>query len=106
MCLPPRDFTVGGVHVDQISIEIANSNAYLVILSDNYLKSQFQMIEWNKIWAHYKTNLSRNIVVINYDMLDSCNIKDRRLKAFVRLGNTFDFFNYNNKLMNEIEKRI
>ncbi|VDI36653.1 Hypothetical predicted protein [Mytilus galloprovincialis] len=90
-CFPPRDFDVGSVHVDQISTEIADSSSYLVILSDDYLKSQFQMIELNKIWPHYKTNISRNIVVINYDMLDSWNIKDKRLKAFVRLEQTCDF---------------
>ncbi|CAC5365954.1 unnamed protein product [Mytilus coruscus] len=106
ICLPPRDFTVGGVHVDQISTEIASSNSYLVILSDDYLKSQFQMIEWNKIWAHYKTNISRNIVAINYDILESMNIKDRRLKAFVRLGHTFDFCNFSNKLMKELEMKL
>ncbi|XP_076071627.1 protein toll-like [Mytilus galloprovincialis] len=106
ICLPPRDFDVGGVHVDQISTEIANSISYLVILSDDYLKSQFQMIEWNKIWAHYKTNIYRNIVVINYDISDSVNIQDRKLKAFVRLGFTFDFCNFNNKLMNDIELKL
>ncbi|XP_063411163.1 protein toll-like [Mytilus trossulus] len=105
-CFPPRDFDVGGVHVDQISTEIANSSSYLVILSDDYLKSQFQMIELNKIWAHYKINISRNIVVINYDMLDSWNIKDRRLKAFVRIKQTCDFCNFNNKLINELEMKL
>ncbi|XP_063412075.1 protein toll-like [Mytilus trossulus] len=106
VCLPPRDFTLGGVQVEQILTEIANSNSYLVILSKDYLKSQFQKIEWNQIWAQYKSNKCRRIAVVNYDILDSSHIKDRRLKAFVRLGHTFDFCNFDNKLMDNIKTRL
>ncbi|CAC5365955.1 unnamed protein product [Mytilus coruscus] len=106
VCLPPRDFIPGGVQVEQIFTEVANSNSYLVILSDDYLKSQFNVIEWNQIWAHFKSNNPRRIVVVNYDILDSSHIKDRRLKAFVRVGQTFDFCNFNNKLLKDLEIRL
>ncbi|CAC5365951.1 unnamed protein product [Mytilus coruscus] len=106
VCLPPRDFTPGGVQVEQILTEIANSNSYLVILSNGFLKSQFQKTEWNQIWAHYKSNKCGRIAVVNYDILDSSHIKDRRLKAFVRLGLTFDFCNFDNKLLEDLEIRL
>ncbi|CAG2238111.1 unnamed protein product [Mytilus edulis] len=106
VCLPPRDFIPGGVQVEQIFTEVAISNSYLVILSDDYLKSQINMIEWNQIWTHFKSNNPRRIVVVNYDILDSSHIKDRRLKAFVRVGQTFDFCNFDNKLLEDLEIRL
>ncbi|XP_071150508.1 protein toll-like [Mytilus edulis] len=106
VCLPPRDFIPGDVQVEQIFTEVAISNSYLVILSDDYLKSQINMIEWNQIWTHFKSNNPRRIVVVNYDILDSSHIKDRRLKAFVRVGQTFDFCNFDNKLLEDLEIRL
>ncbi|CAG2206316.1 unnamed protein product [Mytilus edulis] len=106
VCLPPRDFDLGGVHVDQIINHTASSNNYVVVLSDDYFKTQYQVIEWGHIWNNYKRNINSNILVINYDMLHSKNIKDQRLKAFLRLQYSIDFSNYDKNLLKKIENEL
>ncbi|CAG2206313.1 unnamed protein product [Mytilus edulis] len=106
ICLPPRDFDLGGVHVDQIMTHTASSKNYVVVLSDDYLKTQYQVIEWGHIWNNYKRNINSNILVINYDMLHSKNIKDQILKAFLRLQYSIDFSNFDKKLLTKIENEL
>ncbi|CAG2209434.1 unnamed protein product [Mytilus edulis] len=106
VCLPPRDFDLGGVHVDQIMTQIATSKNYAVLLGDDYLKTQYQVIEWGHIWNNYKRNINSKLLVINYDMLHSKNIKDHRLKAFLRLQYFIDFSNFDKKLLKKIENEL
>jgi hypothetical protein len=52
----------------------------------------------------YAENNTREIIVINYDDIDTTNIEDDRMKALIRVGYSFDFFNINKNLISDIEK--
>ncbi|CAC5386661.1 unnamed protein product [Mytilus coruscus] len=73
---------------------------------EDYQESQFQNIEWNHIWSSFKCEVRKNIVVINFDALDSANINDRRLKAFCRLGYAFEFCNFDHRLLCNIRNSL
>ncbi|VDI79836.1 Hypothetical predicted protein [Mytilus galloprovincialis] len=105
-CIPYRDFEPGGFHVEQIYTNIIRSRFYIVVLTEDYQESQHQNIEWNHIWSSFKCEDRMNIVVINFDALDSANIYDRRLKAFCRLGYTFEFCNFDHRLLCNIRNSL
>jgi hypothetical protein len=46
VCMPPRDFEVGGTQMEQIHSQITGSRSFIVILSDDYLESQFQSLKF------------------------------------------------------------
>ena len=106
VCMPPRDFEVGGTQMEQIHSQITGSRSFIVILSDDYLECQFQITEWNNIWNVYKTDRTSNLVIINYDILKSRNVHERKLKAFIRLGFYLDFSNLKKRLLKDIETKL
>ena len=77
MCIPLRDFDLGGVQEEQIRKHIASSWSFIVVLSHDYEESHFQTIEWNQIWNSYKSDLSTTLIVINYDILKSKDIQNK-----------------------------
>jgi Leucine-rich repeat (LRR) protein len=106
MCIPLRDFDLGGVQEEQIRKHIASSRSFIVVLSHDYEESHFQTIEWNQIWNSYKSDLSTTLIVINYDILKSKDIQNKKLKAFLRLGYCVDFCNFDNNLIKGIEGQL
>ncbi|CAG2213349.1 unnamed protein product [Mytilus edulis] len=105
-CIPYRDFEPGGIQVEQIYKNIIRSRFYIVVLTEDYQESQFQNIEWNHLWSSFKCEVRKNIVVINFDALDSANINDRRLKAFCRLGYAFEFCNFDHRFFCNIRNSL
>lgn len=106
MCIPCKDFPAGGARFDQINEHISKSKWFIVILSEKYLKSVDQITEWNKIWNTFKSDKTTNIIVVNFDLLKSRNVEDRRLKAFVRLGYDMPFSNLNKTLLKHIAENL
>lgn len=106
MCIPLRDFDLGGVQEEQIRKHITSSWSFIVVLSHDYEESHFQTIEWNQIWNSFKSDLSTTLIVINYDILESKDIQNKKLKAFLRLGYCVDFCNFDNNLIKGIEGRL
>ncbi|CAG2213350.1 unnamed protein product [Mytilus edulis] len=98
-CIPYRDFKLGGIQVEQTYKNIIRSRFYIVVLTEDYQESQFQNIEWNHIWSSFKCEVRKNIVVINFDALESAKIHERRLKAFCRLGYALEFCNFDHRLL-------
>jgi hypothetical protein len=70
------------------------------------LKLPHLISEWKYIWNSFAENNTREIIVINYDDIDTTNIEDDRMKALIRVGYSFDFFNINKILISDIEKRL
>ena len=106
MCIPCKDIPAGGAWFDQISEHISKSKCFIVILSEKYLKSEDQITEWNKIWNTFKSDETTNIIVVNFDLLKSRTVEDRRLKAFVRLGYGIPFSNLNKTLLKDIAEKL
>jgi hypothetical protein len=43
-------------------------------------------LQWKYIWNSFAENNTREIIVINYDDIDTTNIEDDRMKALIRVG--------------------
>ncbi|CAC5386662.1 unnamed protein product [Mytilus coruscus] len=105
-CLPCLDYQYGGLHVEQIYDNIKQSRFFIVVLTEDSQESQLQNIELNHIWSSFKCEDRENIVVINFDALDSAKICDRRLRALCRLGYTLDFCNFDHRLLCNVRNRL
>lgn len=106
--VPCRDLIPGTIKEEQLLKNITKSRSYIIFLCDRYKIGGDQWIdmEWKYIWHHFKTNLDRNILVINYDYVNTYVNIDPRLRAFVRLGYDIDFSNRNNKFIRKLKKRL
>jgi hypothetical protein len=64
------------------------------------------MIEWGHIWSTFKSEKSSQIVVINFDLLPVRKVANKKLKAFIRLGYSIDFCNFNKNLLIDVETQL
>ncbi|CAC5369695.1 unnamed protein product [Mytilus coruscus] len=106
LCLPCRDFNVGMIREEEIRGVISKCKSFIVLLSDEYLKDHFANLEWKLIWNNYKHDRSKRIAIINYDIMESGYVKQRNMKAFLRLGYVMDFSNTDHQLMQEIIHKL
>jgi hypothetical protein len=103
---PVRDFRLGHAREEEACQGVRDCSTYIIFLSQNYLKLPHLISEWKYIWNSFAENNTREIIVINYDDIDTTNIEDDRMKALIRVGYSFDFFNINKILISDIEKRL
>jgi len=103
---PLRDFRLGHVREEEACQGVRNCSTYIIFLSQNYLELPHLISEWKYIWNSFAENNTREIIVINYDDMNTTNIEDDRMKALIRVGYSFDFFNINKNLISDIEKRL
>ena len=103
---PLRDFRLGHAREEEACQGVRDCSTYIIFLSQNYLKLPHLTSEWKYIWNSFAENNTREIIVINYDDMDTTNIEDDRMKALIRVGYSFDFFNMKKNLISDIEKRL
>ncbi|XP_052100724.1 toll-like receptor 8 isoform X3 [Mytilus californianus] len=106
LCLPCRDFGVGMIREEEIRRKILKCKSYIVLLSEEYLEDHFANHEWKLIWNNFKHDRSKRIAIINYDIMESGCVKQRNMKAFLRLGFAIDFCNTDHQLMQEIIHKL
>ncbi|KAH3826720.1 hypothetical protein DPMN_128630 [Dreissena polymorpha] len=82
------------------------SRTFVVFVCDNYQTDERSVIEFNGIWACFKKQLGRNILIVNVNSYESKRMHDRRIKAFVRLGLDLNFTERNSKLVQRLKTRI
>jgi hypothetical protein len=61
---------------DETAESMSQSMNYIIIISEKYkgpLKMWVQN-EWKYAWHNYKSDPNREIIIINYDMLDNKNV--------------------------------
>ncbi|CAC5386762.1 unnamed protein product [Mytilus coruscus] len=104
--LPLRDTIPGTLKEDEMIYNINRSKNYLVILCDDYLDDQWKEMEWKYIWHSFHKNLERNIVLVNFDQLETTDIVNSRLKAFLRLTLDMDFSDRNNTFLVDIQDKL
>ena len=106
--LPYRDCTIGRSRNDETVEVMSQSVNYVIILSEKYkgpLKMWVQN-EWKYAWHNYKRDPNREIIIINYDMLDYKNVAKRHIGTFLRLGKYIDFSNHKQLIKEEIASRL
>lgn len=77
-----------------------------MFLCDEYLQEEKSISEFNTIWKNFVREDTKNIIVINFNSWYSDQIKDRRLKAFTRIGDDLNFCVTENKLFERLKKRL
>lgn len=106
VCLPCRDFGVGGVYEEQIRRNISETISFIVVPSIGYIISKTCMLKWSQMWTEAIPNRNRKLVVINYDILDSARLLDRKTKALFRLGFALEFHNFERDFYKTLKKKL
>ncbi|VDI27710.1 Hypothetical predicted protein [Mytilus galloprovincialis] len=94
--LPYRDCQPGTPREDEIRETMAKSRNMVIILSEvcDDISKPWLSLELRYAWLNYRNDWRRNIVIINYDLLETKDLSDKYIKAFFRLGKCIDFSNY------------
>lgn len=102
---------VGVSKEKEIVSNISKSRNFLIILSSDYTKededSIWTNIEWKHAWNLFKEDSRvRNIIIVNYDQLQTRVFPVGPLKAYLRLGLDIDFANRKHSLLREVRDRL
>ncbi|KAK3101671.1 hypothetical protein FSP39_005368 [Pinctada imbricata] len=107
--LPCRDEPVGERIEESLSTEIDNSRTFIIILSDIFqqeqgdkFKSRILAMGIDRIWHNFKHKPIKNIIAINFDNLNSGNVKNRYVKAILRSRVDIDVTDRNQKVLQRI----
>lgn len=108
---PFIDVTIGAAKEEEIIKNINDSRNFLVVLSSDYTDEDedtiWTNIEWKHAWNLFKEESHvRNIVIINYDQLQTKVFPIGPLKAYLRLGLDIDFANRKHNLLREVRDRL
>jgi hypothetical protein len=109
---PNRDVTFGAERDPEIIKILSKTRNFLTIMSESYLQESEEGMrswtenEWKYGWNNFKTDRSKNIVLVNFDHLSAFNVDNPQIKAFLRVGCTVDFKNHDRKIMQEIFEKL
>ncbi|XP_071135519.1 protein toll-like [Mytilus edulis] len=106
--IPCRDGKFGDIREEALINNINSCKNYIVILCDKYHTEDtfWTTVEWKYIWHSFKQNKERQIIIINYHQLESSEIREEKLKAFIRVGTDIDFSNRKHHLFKDIHERL
>ncbi|CAC5358711.1 unnamed protein product [Mytilus coruscus] len=106
--IPCRKGKIGEVREEAMINNINVCKDYIFILCDKYHTDDtfWTTIEWKYIWYNFKQNKERQIIIINYHQLESSEVRENKLKAFVRVGTDIDFANRKHHLFQDIHDRL
>ncbi|KAL4240670.1 TIR domain [Mactra antiquata] len=83
LCKADREFVVGKSIVDNIFNAIKSSHTTLLIVSNNFLRSQFCNMEFREAHLRFLKNRDINLILVKLDDLDQCLIKNE-LEAYMK----------------------
>ncbi|CAC5367129.1 unnamed protein product [Mytilus coruscus] len=91
--LPYRDCQIGRLREEE-TIDIMSTSLNFVIFLCEDCESSTEM--WIKkerkyAWYIYRYDISREIIVINYDMLECKDVTNKYLRAFLKMHNFMNF---------------
>ncbi|CAC5367138.1 unnamed protein product [Mytilus coruscus] len=102
--LPFRDSEFGRPRKEEIIETMSKSCNFVIILREDYEGFSEMWIEKERkyAWFNYKSDLNREIVIINYDMLKYKDIAKKFLGAFLKLHTFIDFSNHTKRINVEV----
>ncbi|XP_076107146.1 protein toll-like [Mytilus galloprovincialis] len=104
---PCRDSEIGIPREEEMINVMSHTQTFIIILSEEYKAPiRWNEKEWKHAWHNYTHDLNREIVIINYDLLEANEIAKRYLGAFLRIGQFIDFSNHKKSIENEIASLI
>ncbi|XP_069118011.1 toll-like receptor 7 [Argopecten irradians] len=119
--IPVRDTDPGVSRQDYLRSQIQRSKNFIIILSEKYFnppkncqtnetmgqsQNLWSEFEFNIIWKIYRSDIRRNLIIVNFDSLSASEISHRWVKAFCRVGEIEDFTERRGSLLNAIERQL
>lgn len=98
------DTLPGSNRGEVISIKIAQSKQIIVVLSKAYTMEDdpFCVQEFRGAVNHFFRNKSKSLLLINYDNIQTSDVSDPYMKAFLRLGKYISFADRYEKITNKV----
>ncbi|CAC5367119.1 unnamed protein product [Mytilus coruscus] len=104
---PCRDSEIGVPREEEMINVMSHTQTFIIILSEEYKAPvRWNEKEWKHAWHNYTHDLNREIIIINYDLMEANEIAKRYLGAFLRIGQFIDFSNHKKSIENEIASLI
>ncbi|XP_062592463.1 uncharacterized protein LOC134253902 [Saccostrea cucullata] len=102
--IPTRDLPPGCIRCEETARQISVSRYYIVFLSDDYLHEDSLQTgnEWKCIWNSYLSDCRKELVIINYDMMNMADVPCKKIRAFMRFGDVVDFASGEKKIFCKI----
>lgn len=89
-----------------IAKAISQSRNYVVVYCDKYFQDEYTIKEFDILWNHFLMDTTKNIIVINFDSLQSSEINVHRIRAFRRLREDLNFIERETKLFERLKRRL
>ncbi|XP_052073858.1 toll-like receptor 13 [Mytilus californianus] len=98
-----RDGTIGEPREQETIDVISKSRNFIILLSDDTKgNQQWNKREWKYAWNYYKWDFSRELIIINYDLLTYDDVVKHFFRGFFTLRKVIDFSNFNNSIEEDI----
>ncbi|CAC5367128.1 unnamed protein product [Mytilus coruscus] len=98
-----RDSTIGKPREQETIDVISKSRNFIILLSDDTKgNQQWNKKEWKYAWNYYKWDFSRELIIINYDMLTYDDVVKDFFRGFFTLRKVIDFSNFNKNIEEDI----
>ncbi|XP_063448633.1 uncharacterized protein LOC134728127 [Mytilus trossulus] len=98
-----RDSAFGAPREQQTIDVMSKSRNFIILLSDITNGTQeWNKKEWKYAWNYYKCDLSRNLIVINYDFVKCDDTVKKFFRGFFTLKKVINFSNFENKIEEDI----
>ncbi|XP_052073851.1 protein toll-like [Mytilus californianus] len=100
---PCRDSEIGVPREEEMIHVMSHTQTFIIVLSEEYKGTiRWNEKEWKHAWHNYTRDMNREIIIINYDLLEANEIAKRYLGAFLRIGQFIDFSNHKKSIEDEI----
>lgn len=86
LCIHTRDFIVGDYIVDQIVRCIAESKRVIVVLSKNYVQSEWSKLEFKEAFRATLEERKTKIIVIMYEDIGDISDYDRDFEMYLKMN--------------------
>ncbi|KAM7364492.1 protein toll-like isoform 2-T3 [Cochliomyia hominivorax] len=86
LCVHVRDFIVGDYIMDQIVRSIANSKRTIIILSQNFIESEWAKMEFKESYRATLRERRSKIIAIMYEDIGDLSNLDKDLKIYLKMN--------------------
>ncbi|VDI76241.1 Hypothetical predicted protein [Mytilus galloprovincialis] len=106
--LPYRDCQIGRPREEETIDIMSTSLNFVILLSEDSESSTEMWInkEWKYAWYNYRYDINREIIVINYDMLEYQDVAHKYLRAFLKMHSFINFSNRDKLIKADVYSRL